>query len=504
MNTSCGCFSSLAAASVVPVKRYNLLVPAVFTHDETSLEQPMDPAVAKQIEKLLEYVAKNPHRGAKVSRRLARRLRVSLSRRRWNTALLVAHTYEALLTGLPPGNTPFLAWELVAARVAKPDSCFSSCCMGKNSSPDPVPSGGLVAAARGSVVGSLLASPRDDLRTSGAQLLAEFAPRQNNTDYLQQLEGFSQQLVSFLSDLANSLDAPLASSGASLTKGSPSLTNDRAGLAVASIRALDAIDTLAARFNVLYGSQADVISAVVRIYAVTATRDPPADSPYASIATASTEFVTTYSERTEKVVRARRRLSNLFRAAAAAGLWSTPLTAQPFMAAMRRRLVHQYQLYLSHTTLTNLAATLDSSQQQVASEAAASLLADIDSDFLSAAEALSTERAVSNNDQKSHVAPEPTLERQAHENGNGSDSSAGSPPPTATLDGNTNGGIVSVPAVTPDMTASEDSHVEQHDPPIQAPQVEAPEVILDKWLTAMGALAMSNEPPAFLLKPVSA
>lgn len=66
MNTTCGCFPSIAAASVVPVKRYNQLVPAIFPRSDVPLEGETDPAVLRQIKKLLEYVQKNPERGPKV------------------------------------------------------------------------------------------------------------------------------------------------------------------------------------------------------------------------------------------------------------------------------------------------------------------------------------------------------------------------------------------------------------------------------------------------------
>jgi hypothetical protein len=66
MNRKCGCFGRFAAASVVPAKRYNQLVPSLFLDGETALNQYLDPAVERQIRKLLEYVTKNPQRGAKV------------------------------------------------------------------------------------------------------------------------------------------------------------------------------------------------------------------------------------------------------------------------------------------------------------------------------------------------------------------------------------------------------------------------------------------------------
>lgn len=66
MKNNCGCFNSLAAASVVPVKRYNQLVPAIFPKGSAEPDAVQNPAVIKQMAKLLEYVQKNPERGPKV------------------------------------------------------------------------------------------------------------------------------------------------------------------------------------------------------------------------------------------------------------------------------------------------------------------------------------------------------------------------------------------------------------------------------------------------------
>lgn len=499
MNTSCGCLGSLAAASVVPVKRYNQLVPALFPDGGVSPDQPMDPAVAKQINKLLEYMVKNPQRGAKVSRRLARRLQTALLKRQWGLALLVARTYEALLTGLPLNDAPLLAWELVAMRVSKGNTV------------DAIPPGGMVAAARQSVIGSLLNSPRDDLHTAAAQLLAEFAARQNNCDYLQQLDAFAQHLISFLSGFTASPAAGAASAATPVCS---------ARLAVASINALNAIDSMAARVHMLLSSQVEAVSAVVVVYAAgspshaaagTLSSEVAAIAPSANTAVAATEFVTSYSARSETVLGARKRFGNLFAAAAMAGLWSTSLTAQPFMAAVRQGMMHQFQLHFAYVMLTRHAATLDPVQQQVAFAAAASLWEDMDPGFLSAVEDLkSGARILGVNSKASAAGTEPAQDRQDDAAGSSGGIPARSLQTTASLQpaggGSSNDNIAAVPAVRNEAAVAEDSSAKYHQSPSQAAQVaaNAPEVTLDKWLTLMGVPAMSNEPPPWLFDPVAA
>ncbi len=65
MDCSCNCFG-VAAASKVPVKRYNLLVPDIFPRAAPPFTPGADPAAERKCKKLLEYLEKNPHRIPKV------------------------------------------------------------------------------------------------------------------------------------------------------------------------------------------------------------------------------------------------------------------------------------------------------------------------------------------------------------------------------------------------------------------------------------------------------
>ena len=61
MDCSCNCFG-LAAASRVPVKRYNTLVPDIFPVAPPRFGAPLDAASVRKCRKLAEYLACNPHR----------------------------------------------------------------------------------------------------------------------------------------------------------------------------------------------------------------------------------------------------------------------------------------------------------------------------------------------------------------------------------------------------------------------------------------------------------
>ncbi|KDD71994.1 hypothetical protein H632_c4035p0, partial [Helicosporidium sp. ATCC 50920] len=70
-----------ASAAKVPVKRYKALVAELYVHTakSTDAEGDLDPSVARGINKLVEYLDRNPHRIPKVSRSLSRHLYVSAS-----------------------------------------------------------------------------------------------------------------------------------------------------------------------------------------------------------------------------------------------------------------------------------------------------------------------------------------------------------------------------------------------------------------------------------------
>ena len=65
MDCNCSCLGPTAAAKV-PVKRYNLLVPAIFPVTEPNWTKPLGIATEKNIKRLSEYLERNEHRIPKV------------------------------------------------------------------------------------------------------------------------------------------------------------------------------------------------------------------------------------------------------------------------------------------------------------------------------------------------------------------------------------------------------------------------------------------------------
>ena len=73
MDCGCNCFG-IAASSRKPVKRYNLLMPALFGSEAPPASGELDASANRRIKKVVEYCEKNPHRVPKV--------------RHWHTGLL--------------------------------------------------------------------------------------------------------------------------------------------------------------------------------------------------------------------------------------------------------------------------------------------------------------------------------------------------------------------------------------------------------------------------------
>ena len=123
MDVGCNCLN-VATAAKVPVKRYNLLVPALFPVAEPSATKPLGIGVEKNIKKVGEYLERNEHRipkvrrawanrgrrrpcrrpggltaaaaGPQVSRRLARRLQRELRRGRMGYVRVAVATFSHL------------------------------------------------------------------------------------------------------------------------------------------------------------------------------------------------------------------------------------------------------------------------------------------------------------------------------------------------------------------------------------------------------------------------
>ena len=67
MDCGCNCFG-IAASSRKPVKRYNELMPALFSSKPPPANGELDASVNRRIKKVVEYCEKNPHRVPKVRR----------------------------------------------------------------------------------------------------------------------------------------------------------------------------------------------------------------------------------------------------------------------------------------------------------------------------------------------------------------------------------------------------------------------------------------------------
>ena len=69
MDVACNWFG-VAAAAKVPVKRYNLLVPALYPVKEPDLDKTLGITEEKNFKKVAEYLERNVHRVPKVIREL--------------------------------------------------------------------------------------------------------------------------------------------------------------------------------------------------------------------------------------------------------------------------------------------------------------------------------------------------------------------------------------------------------------------------------------------------
>jgi len=92
----CNCLG-FKTASEAPVKRYNLLVPAVFPLEQPDYQKDLPNGVQKKMKKLGEYLEKYPERSEKVSRRLERRLRKELAAGSYGYVKVSAYAYVHLL-----------------------------------------------------------------------------------------------------------------------------------------------------------------------------------------------------------------------------------------------------------------------------------------------------------------------------------------------------------------------------------------------------------------------
>ncbi|KAK9811710.1 hypothetical protein WJX72_008813 [[Myrmecia] bisecta] len=173
MDCNCNCFG-IAASSKRPIKRYNLLVPDIFPRKQPSFSDKLDSSIERKIKKLFEYLEKNVHRGPKVSRRLARKINTELRAERFGYVKLAVFAYVYLLEHMNDPQSNLFAKEVVVEPVDKHKGYFSD----------------IIGLHMYSVVGTLLRHRFAEIRTLGAQLLAQFVQAQGDADYVEQVEAF--------------------------------------------------------------------------------------------------------------------------------------------------------------------------------------------------------------------------------------------------------------------------------------------------------------------------
>lgn len=181
MDISCNCFD-VATAAKVPVKRYNLLVNAVFPVTEPSVTKPLALSTEKSIKRLTEYLERNEHRIPKVSRRLARRLHADLGRRRYGYVRVAVTAYLSLITAEEGRFSRAIAKELLLRYPTKTRHFWT---WGRRP---------LIPNASqqrlGSVVGALVASKEPLAQLWGINLMTFFCKQQDSAEYIHSLEAF--------------------------------------------------------------------------------------------------------------------------------------------------------------------------------------------------------------------------------------------------------------------------------------------------------------------------
>lgn len=181
MDVGCNCFG-VATAAKVPVKRYNLLVSALFPVVEPSPRQALGVAVLKNVKRLAEYLEKNEHRIPKVSRRLARRLHQDLSRNHMGYVRVAVEAYTYLIEYKEGKFSGMYAKELIERYPLKKRHFYS---LERVSRMARLPPSSIHV---GSVVGAMLSNGDELPQRWGADLFVKFVKLQKTSQFMTQLQ----------------------------------------------------------------------------------------------------------------------------------------------------------------------------------------------------------------------------------------------------------------------------------------------------------------------------
>eukprot|EP00889_Picochlorum_renovo_P008445 jgi/Picre1/35475/NNA_002937.t1 len=179
MDIGCNCFG-VATAAKVPVKRYNLLVPAVFPVTEPSPTKKLLVGVEKNIKRLSDYLERNEHRIPKVSRRLGRTLHSDLRKRKLGYVRVAVETYRVLLQACDNRFARLYAQELLIAFPKK------SVRFGVLNTQSPAHG----TSHLESVVGVLLSDKSTLVQSWGIELLLHMIKIQDSAEFIIKLDNF--------------------------------------------------------------------------------------------------------------------------------------------------------------------------------------------------------------------------------------------------------------------------------------------------------------------------
>lgn len=207
MDIGCNCFG-VATAAKVPVKRYNLLVPAIFPVTEPSPDKPLSVGVEKNIHRLSEYLGRNEHRIPKASRRLARTIHADLKRKKLGYVKVGVEAFKVLIHACDSRFARLYAQELL---VRYPKKSVSFAALHREATLKANTSKTNDAGFRGqhetSLVGVLLANNDVRAQKMGMELLLSILKIQDSAEYISSLDNFVPMLCRLAVEESRSVSA---------------------------------------------------------------------------------------------------------------------------------------------------------------------------------------------------------------------------------------------------------------------------------------------------------
>ncbi len=207
MDIGCNCFG-VATAAKVPVKRYNLLVPAIFPVTEPSPDKPLSVGVEKNIHRLSEYLGRNEHRIPKASRRLARTIHADLKRKKLGYVKVGVEAFKVLVHACDSRFARLYAQELLV-RYPKKSVSFGALhrdLTSKGNSSKSNDAGG-DGQHETSLVGVLLANNDVRAQKMGMELLLSILKIQDSAEYISSLDNFVPMLCRLAEEESRSVSA---------------------------------------------------------------------------------------------------------------------------------------------------------------------------------------------------------------------------------------------------------------------------------------------------------